>query len=116
MLNNYDEYVSPFEKIDSKQAFELVHREGEAIIYIGKRVCPFCQKFVKKLNAVAEETKVHIYYVDSADSSDMEGIMDFRGEYNIPTVPGFIYKNGDTVNVRCDSSMTEEEIRAFMNR
>lgn len=116
MMDSYEKYVASFEKIDSKTAQQLVKGEGEAIIYIGKEVCPFCRKFVKKLNKVAEETNVHIYYVDSANQSDMEGITSFRQSYNIPTVPGFIYKNGDEVNVRCDSSMTEEEIKAFMNR
>ncbi|RID87452.1 thiol reductase thioredoxin [Peribacillus asahii] len=116
MIATYEENVASFDKIDSEKAQKLVKGEGEAVIYIGKAVCPYCQKFIKKLKKVAEETDTHIYYVNSVEKSDMEGITAFRNEYDIPTVPGFIFTNGDTVNVKCDSSMTEEEIKAFMNK
>lgn len=116
MTVTYEENVAVFERIDSAKAQELVKGKDEAVIYIGKAACPFCQKFVRKLNKVAEETATHIYYVNSGEESDMKGITAFRNEYNIPTVPGFIYTNGETVNVRCDSSMPEDEIKAFMHK
>ncbi|WP_301109710.1 thiol reductase thioredoxin [Sporosarcina sp.] len=116
MFTTYEKNVAGFDKIDSTKAQELVKGEGEAVIYIGKSVCPFCQTFVGKLKKVAEETATPIYYVNSVESSDMEGITAFRKEYNIPTVPGFIFTNGDTVNVRCDSSMSEDEIKAYMHK
>lgn len=116
MIETYAENVSAFEKIDSAKAQELIKGKSEAIIYIGKALCPFCQKFVKKLNKVAKETNTHIYYVNSVEQSDMEGITAFRNEYNIPTVPGFIYTNDEIINVKCDSSMPEEEIKTFMNK
>ncbi|WP_233201555.1 MULTISPECIES: thiol reductase thioredoxin [unclassified Sporosarcina] len=112
----YEENIADFEKIDSAKANELVKGDGEAVIYIGKVVCPFCQVFVGKLNKVSKETDAHIYYVDSIDNTDMKGVSAFRNEYGIPTVPGFIYTNGDTVNVKCDSSMSEEEIKSFMHK
>lgn len=113
---NYEENVAGFNKIDSAKAQELVKGDGEAVIFIGKSVCPFCQLFVEKLRKVAEETGTTINYVNSVEESDMKGITAFRKEYNIPTVPGFIYTNGDTVNVECESSMSEEAIKAFMNK
>ena len=116
MIAAYEEDVASFDKIDSAKAQELIKGEGEAVIYIGKAVCPYCQIFIKKLKKVAEETDTHIYYVNSVEESDMEGITAFRNEYDIPTVPGFIYTNGDTVNVKCDSSMSEEEIKTFINK
>lgn len=116
MINAYQETVTSFEKIDSAKALELIQSEAEAVIYVGKAVCPFCQIFVEKLKKVAEETNTHIYYVDSVERSDMDGISALRRQYNIPTVPGFIYTNGDTVNVQCDSSMSENDIKAFMNK
>ena len=115
-MTTYEENVEGFDKIDSAKGQDLVKGETEAVIYIGKAVCPYCQKFIKKLKKVAEETDTHIYYVNSVEESDMEGITAFRNEYDIPTVPGFIFSNGDTVNVKCDSSMPEEEIKAFMNK
>ncbi|WP_432352336.1 thiol reductase thioredoxin [Sporosarcina sp. A2] len=112
----YEENVAGFEKIGSEKAQALLNADAEAVIYIGKSVCPFCQLFVEKLKKVSEETNTTIYYVNSVESSDMEGITSFRKEYNIPTVPGFIYTNGDTVNVMCDSSMSEDEIKAYMHK
>lgn len=116
MTTTYEENVARFEKIDSAKAQELIKREGEAVIYIGKAVCPYCQIFVEKLKKVAQETNTHIYHVNSVEASDREGMTALRHQYDIPTVPGFIYKNGATVNIKCDSSMPEEEIRAFMNK
>lgn len=115
-MSNYEEHVAGFEKIDSAKALDLVKGEGEAVIYIGKSVCPYCQIFVEKLQKVAEETNTTIYHVNSVENDDMDGIKAFRDTYNIPTVPGFIYTNGDTVNVKCDSSMSEEDIKAFMHK
>lgn len=113
---SYEENVASFDKIDSAKADELVKGDGEAVIYVGKSVCPFCQLFVEKLNKVAKETDAHIYYVDSMDNADMKGVSAFRNEYDIPTVPGFVYTNGDTVHVKSDSSMSEDAIKAFMNK
>lgn len=116
MTATYEENVAVYERIDSAKAQELIKGKDEAVIYIGKAICPFCQIFVDKLNKVAKETSTHIYYVNSVEESDMEGITAFRNKYNIPTVPGFLYTNGETVNVKCDSSMSEEEIKGFMNK
>lgn len=116
MSTTYADNVAGFEKIDSAKAQQLVKGDGEAVIYIGKEECPYCRKFVVKLDKVAKETGAHIYHVNSVEESDLEGIAAFRKEYDIPTVPGFIYKNGETLRVKCDSSMPEEEIKAFMNK
>ena len=116
MITTYEENVAGFDKIKSEKALALVKGEAEAVIYVGKAVCPFCQIFVEKLKKVSEETDTTIYYVNSVEESDMEGVTSFRNEYDIPKVPGFIYTNGDTVNVKCDSSMSEEEIKAYMNK
>ena len=37
----------------------------------------------------------------------------FRSTYGIPTVPGFLHVEAGEVSVRCDSSMSEEEIKTF---
>lgn len=116
MRSMYEENVAGFDKIDSAKAQALVKGEAESVLYVGKEVCPFCRLFVEKLKKVADETNTPIYYLDSADGSDMKGISKFRNEYDIPTVPGFIYTSGDTVNVKCDSSMSEQDIKAFMNK
>lgn len=107
--DQYEENIKSFKKISSMEADYLLNNEDKAIVYIGRSTCPFCRKFAKKLSGLANKVITIIYYVDSADSSDNE-IRLFRDKYNIVTVPGFIvHKNGE-IEVRCDSSIPENEI------
>lgn len=110
--DTYREDVSLFKKVTSSQADSLLSNEEVAIVYIGRETCPFCRKFAKKLSGLSNEINRPIYYVDSEDYSD-NGISSFREKYNVVTVPGFIVrKNGET-EVRCDSSLPEDEILAI---
>ena len=47
MIATYEESVASFEKIDSAKAQKLVKGEDEAVIYIGKAVCPFVKNSLK---------------------------------------------------------------------
>lgn len=116
MNKKYEEDVAGFEKINSQKGLDLIENKEETVIYIGKEECPFCQLFVEKLQKVADETDTHIYYIDSANQSDMPDIKTFRSKFDIPTVPGFIYSADQTLNVISDSSISEEDIKAFMNK
>ena len=107
--DNYEEDVKLFKKVISTQAEELLFNEDLAVIYIGRATCPFCCKFVKKLSALTNKINTAIYYVDSANFSD-DLINSFREKYNIVTVPGFIVRKNAEIEVRCDSSITDEEI------
>lgn len=107
--DTYEEDIKAFEKIDSTKADTILSNENKAVVYIGRGTCPFCRKFAKKLSGLVDKIDTTIYYVDSEDFSD-NGIDSFRAKYNIVTVPGFIvHKNGET-EVRCDSSLSEDEI------
>ena len=112
--NTYKEDVKLFKKILSIKADELISKEGSTIIYIGRSTCPFCRKFAKKLNALVNKINTPIYYIDTEDFSDNE-IKSFRDKYNIITVPGFIVSKQGEVEVRCDSSMSEDEILELIN-
>lgn len=107
--NTYEEDIKIFKKILSKQADELLSTEEVAVIYIGRGTCPYCRKFAKKLSAVSHKINTVTYYIDSEDFSD-DGIASFRQKYNIPTVPGFIVTKHGEIDVRCDSSIPEDEI------
>ena len=109
----YEENVKAFERVLSTQADQLLTNNDKAVVYIGKSTCPYCCRFVKKLNSLVDEVDTTIYYVDSNNFSD-EGLGIFRNKYNIRTVPGFIvHKNGE-IEVRCDSSTPESEILAMI--
>ena len=105
----YEEDINSFEKVLSTQADKLLSNEDLAIVYIGRGTCPFCHKFAKKLSGLANKINTTIYYVDSENFSD-NGINSFREQYNIVTVPGFIVGKDKKIEVRCDSSILEDEI------
>ncbi|EKQ52776.1 MULTISPECIES: conjugal transfer protein TraF [unclassified Clostridium] len=107
--DSYEEDVKLFEKVISAQAEELLSNKDLAVVYIGRATCPFCRKFVKKLSSLTNKINITIYYVDSDNFSD-NLISSFREKYNIVTVPGFIVSKNREIEVRCDSSITEEEI------
>jgi len=107
--DSYEEDVKLFEKVISTHADELLSNEDLAVVYIGRATCPFCRKFVKKLSGLINKINTTIYYVDSADFSD-DLINSFREKYNIVTVPGFIVRKNREIEVRCDSSIPEDEI------
>jgi predicted bacteriocin transport accessory protein len=107
--DSYEEDVQLFEKVISTQADELLSNKDLAATYIGRGTCPFCRKFAKKLSGLTNKINTTIYYVDSANFSD-NFINSFREKYNIVTVPGFIVSKNGEIDVRCDSSISEDEI------
>lgn len=107
--DSYQEDVKLFEKVISAQADELLSNEDFAVVYIGRATCPYCRKFAKKLSGLTDKININIHYVESNDFSD-DSINSFREKYNIVTVPGFIVSKNREIEVRCDSSMPEDEI------
>lgn len=109
-IQTYLEQIKAFEEISPAKGTQLLEQEG-TIIYIGRKTCPYCRRFVNKLSKVVQEKQYHVYLIDSeSEVYDFNEIQAFRQQFNIPTVPGFLVKKPSGVVVRCDSSMTEEEI------
>ncbi|MET3557266.1 putative bacteriocin transport accessory protein [Streptococcus rupicaprae] len=98
--------------IDSARA--TIATGERAIYFIGRETCPYCRRFATKLGKVVSETGATIYFVNSQEQGQLEALADFRSQYNIPTVPGFVRISQGQVTVRCDSGMTEDEIKAFI--
>ncbi len=94
-------------KIDSKEDF---------ILFVGRETCPYCRRFVKKLDTLIDEKGWAIDYINSEDSSQMDQIQAFRQTYNIPTVPGFMVQKDGDIKVVCDSSLPPEDIIAFVEK
>lgn len=113
---NFTEIVSHFQPISPQEATELVEKQDGAILFVGRATCCYSRRFAPKLAQVAEEKNWTVYFLntESPDYPQQE-IADFRRTYGIPTVPGFVYAGKDEVKVRCDSSMTPEEIADFVH-
>ena len=69
--------------------------------------------FAGTLAGVVAETKAHIYFINSEEPSQLDALQDFRSRYEIPTVPGFVHVENGEIKVRCDSSMSAQEIKEF---
>ena len=111
--DTYNDDVKSFTNIKSDEAGQLLETQDKTIVYIGRETCPYCRKFVKKLSAVASNVNEIIYYVNSDDITD-KNLSFFRQKYTINTVPGFLVGKKGTVEVKCDSSMSEEQIKDMM--
>jgi len=111
--NTYLEDTKSFNKIDVLKAKELLTTKNLVVIYIGRETCPFCRKFAKTLSQIVSEINTPIYYIDSSDVFDTD-ISDFREQYNVVTVPGFVVSKNGEVTVRCDSSTPKSELLAMI--
>ena len=107
--DTYKEDIKSFKQIPSTEADKLLSSEKLTVVYIGRETCPYCRKFAKKLGNLYNTLNTAIYYVNSADSSD-NNISSLREKYNVVTVPGFIVSKNGKYEIRCDSSMPEDEI------
>ncbi|MEW4353914.1 thioredoxin domain-containing protein [Streptococcus pneumoniae] len=104
------------ENLEQKNVADIRKKlaNGEtATFFLGRNTCPYCHRFAHTLAEVIEETKETVYFIASDHVEDWHELQDFRREFNIPTVPAFIHIENGQLQVRCDSSMTAEEIKQF---
>ena len=113
-MEEYRESIKKFVSTTVEKINEKLNNNEDFILYIGRETCPFCRRFVKKLDALVDEKGWKIFYINSIDPNQTDEIAEFRSTHNIPTVPGFmVHKNGNA-EVVCDSSLPAEEISAFV--
>ncbi|HFI0620805.1 TPA: thioredoxin domain-containing protein [Streptococcus suis] len=109
---NFQEYIQDFTNVSVEQAQNLLTDKDGAVLFIGRATCPYCNRFAPKLHKVAQDQQVTVHFLDSIQvSPELQAL---RDHYQVPTVPGLLVAKATGVQVRCDSSMTEEEITAFI--
>lgn len=108
--------VAAFEEVTPSQAEALIEAKAGNILFIGRETCPFCRRFANKLSKVAKEQQLKVYFLHSRHSQHEAQTQALRDTYGVPTVPGFIYSDASGVHVKCDSSMSEAEIAAFVGK
>lgn len=109
---SFQTYIQDFTTVTVEQAQALLNAKEEAILFIGRATCPYCNRFAPKLHNVAKDKQLTIHFLDSSQvSPELQAL---RDHYQVPTVPGLLIANEHGVQVRCDSSMTEEEITEFI--
>lgn len=109
---NFQTYIQDFTSVTVEQAESLLAAQDGAILFIGRATCPYCNRFAPKLHKVAQDKQLTVHFLDSAQNSPE--LQALRNHYGVPTVPGLLVAKASGVQVRCDSSLTEEEIFAFI--
>ncbi|HEM5502859.1 conjugal transfer protein TraF [Streptococcus suis] len=109
---NFQDYIQDFTSVTVEQAQSLLTAQEGGILFIGRATCPYCNRFAPKLHKVAQDKQVTVHFLDSSQISPE--LQTLRDHYQVPTVPGLLVAKPTGVQVRCDSSMTEEEIAAFI--
>lgn len=110
---SFQTYINDFTTVTVAQAKDLLTAKKGDVLFIGRGTCPFCNRFAPKLHAVAKDKGLKIYFLDSSQNS--AELSELREHYNVLTVPGLLVAKENGVDVRCDSSMSEEEIFHFIH-
>lgn len=116
--NEYEKIVKNFTELTIDEVEDRLKKGKKTILFIGKPVCPFCQKFVPKLNHVAEQNNLNIYYLNSIDTQTIPAIKSLRDRMDIPTVPQVITIDGEDsyTNLQIDSSTSEERLTELLTK
>ena len=113
LMKPFLDNIKDLEVTTVARAQEALDKKETATFFIGRETCPYCRKFAGTLSGVVAETKAHIYFINSEEPSQLNELQAFRSRYGIPTVPGFVHITDGQINVRCDSSMSAQEIKEF---
>lgn len=114
-MEQFQKDISVLETVSVNRAYEAIANKEHVTFFFGRGTCPYCRRFATKLHRVVIQTQAKVFFVNSENFSELDKIQAFRSEYNIPTVPGFVHVHNGEVIVRCDSSMSEDEIKQFMH-
>ena len=112
-MEQFLENIKDLEVTTVARAQEALDKKETSTFFIGRKTCPYCRKFATTLAGVVAETKAHIYFINSEEASQLDALQEFRSRYEIPTVPGFVHISNGQIKVRCDSSMSAQEIKDF---
>lgn len=112
----YEETVSNFTELSINEVESRLKKGEKTILFIGKPVCPFCQKFVPKLNEVAKQNNLSIHYLNSIDTPTNPAIQALRNRMDIPTVPQLVTIDGEDsyTNLHIESSTSEEKLTELL--
>lgn len=86
-------------------------KDQPAIVYLGFDECPFCKVFSPKINQLASEFNVDIYYYNTHERDKDATFANAMQLYNVSTVPhAFIVENSRPQSkINHESSMAEIE-------
>lgn len=112
----YEQTVSNFVELTAKEVEERLVNGEKTILYIGKPVCPFCQKFVPKLDNVRANNGLTIHYLNSINTLSDPEIKNLRDKMDVPLVPQVVTITGpgEFTNLGIDSGASEEKLTTLL--
>lgn len=113
-LLEFNKLVNDFDEITADLADEKLGSTEGTVIFLGRATCPYCRRFAPKLHQVSQDEQIKVYFVDSEKAGQESVLKDFRDKFKLATVPSLLVSTTDNVKVRSDSSMSIEEISAFI--
>ena len=115
--NTFPEDIQDFQPVSPRVARQLLEARDGTILFLGRDSCSYCRRFAPKLAAVAKKENWTVYFLHTQSPAySAQEIAQLRQDYGVPTVPGLLHAKSDGIQVRCDSSLSEEEILAFINQ
>lgn len=114
MFHSFDTYRQDFSAVTVTEAAALLEDKQGAILFLGRASCPYCNRFIPKLHQVAQDKQLTVHFLDTTEA--IPELQALRERYQVPTVPGLLIARPTGVEVRCDSSLSEQEIADFLER
>ncbi|VHK12785.1 bacteriocin transporter [Streptococcus pyogenes] len=112
----FEEIVANFIPSSVAEVTSAIASGKDMIVFLGRSSCPYCRRFAPKLAQVATDNQKDVYFVDSENAADAAELAVFRENYQSVTVPALLVSYDHHQRVVCDSSLTPDDILAFLTR
>ncbi|VTS12492.1 bacterocin transport accessory protein [Streptococcus pseudoporcinus] len=113
---DYQEAISHFTEVTIHQVVDTINQKEKMILYLGRETCPYCRLFAPKLAEVSQDGGYQVSYLPSDSLVDLVAIQDFRARNQITTVPALLVASAQRSEVVCDSSLSLDAIRSFIEK
>ncbi|HES1417537.1 TPA: thioredoxin [Streptococcus pyogenes] len=112
----FEEIVANFIPSSVAEVTSAIASGKDMIVFLGRSSCPYCRRFAPKLAQVATDNQKEVYFVDSENAADAAELAAFRENYQLVTVPALLVSYDQHQRAVCDSSLTPDDILAFLIR
>ncbi|HEP1445571.1 TPA: thioredoxin [Streptococcus pyogenes] len=112
----FEEIVANFIPSSVAEVTSAIASGKDMIVFLGRSSCPYCRRFAPKLAQVATDNQKDVYFVDSENAADAAELAAFRENYQLVTVPALLVSYDQHQRAVCDSSLTPDDILAFLTR
>ncbi|HER2959923.1 thioredoxin domain-containing protein [Streptococcus pyogenes] len=112
----FEEIVANFIPSSVAEVTSAIASGKDMIVFLGRSSCPYCRRFAPKLAQVATDNQKEVYFVDSENATDAAELAAFRENYQLVTVPALLVSYDQHQRAVCDSSLTPDDILAFLTR